>query len=125
MIENFKDEKRNVLTVVTRKHAIFLARPLSENSDMKFDKETWNNLKEFLSEQANQCWKNFQPKESTNRGSDYSEYYDRELDSNGYLSIGDCTLSISRPVNEELRCYKFDKTKMQSFMFDLLNRIGD
>lgn len=125
MIENFKDEKRNVLTVVTRKHAIFLARPLSENSDMKFDKETWNNLKEFLSEQANQCWKNFQPKEATNRGSDYSEYYDRELDSNGYLSIGDCTLSIDRPVNEELRCYKFDKTKMQSFMFDLLNRIGD
>ena len=66
-------------------------------------------------------WKDLNPKEATSYGSDYWEYYDRELDNNGYLSIKNGEMEFELPAYHlgNIRCYKFNKAKVQSFIYDL------
>jgi len=122
LIKNFADIKGHILTVTTRKHAIIFSRRIEENGDLNFSYAVFQEFITFLKEQVNECWSNFKPKEASSFGSDYAEYYDSKLKNDGSLLLGKNRLSISRPVEGNVRCYKFNKTKMQSFMFDLLRR---
>lgn len=65
-----------------------------------------------------------EPKLATNSSMDYWEYYDRDFDSNGYLTLRNNKLSLDGPAqpktkNKYNRLYKFDKRKMASFIYDL------
>jgi hypothetical protein len=73
----------------------------------------------YIESIANDSWTNLIPKEADSLGSDYYEYYDKELDNNGYLSIRENGLLIERPSLESIRLYQFNKKKMESFIFDL------
>jgi len=125
MIRTFKDIQNKVLTISTRRHAIILSRPIEENSRLNFPDEVFEDLVIFLKDESSKCWDNFKPKEANSFSSDYWEYYDKKFDNNGYISIGEHSLNIERPVEGEGRCYQFNKAKMQSFMFDLINGVGD
>ena len=66
------------------------------------------------------------PKEATSDRNDYWQYYDRELDNNGYLSIKNGEMTFELPAYHlgSIRCYKFNKAKVQSFIYDLENEIN-
>ena len=66
-------------------------------------------------------WKDLNPKEVTSYGKDYWEYYDRELDNNGYLTIKNGEMEFDLPAYHlgSIRCYKFNKAKAESFIYDL------
>ena len=70
-------------------------------------------------------WKDLKPKEATSEGSDYWEYYDRELDNNGYIYIKNGEMEFHLPAYHlgSIRCYKFNKAKVQSFIYDLEKEI--
>jgi hypothetical protein len=88
------------------------------NFNFRFDPEIFKELLEHLELVANQSWDNLNPKEANSLGADYWEYYDKELDNDGSLLIKDCGLSMSRPSAESNRLYKFNKRKMESFIYD-------
>lgn len=73
----------------------------------------------YIEAVAYESWGTFDPKEATSEGADYFEYYDRELDNNGNLWIRNNEVKVSRPFKESDRLYKFNKKKMESFIFDL------
>ena len=85
-----------------------------------FDKNEFLRLHEFLASNANRIWKDFTPKEAYSIASDYDEYYDRELDNNGYLSIvkNQPSLLIEKPTIDNNRLYRFTKLKMETFIYD-------
>ncbi len=88
------------------------------NFNFRFDPEIFKELLEHIELVANQSWDNLNPKEANSLGADYWEYYDKELDNDGMLSIGASGLNISRPSAESNRLYKFNKRKMESFIYD-------
>ena len=61
---------------------------MSESSriSFKFQPEIFTNLLKYIETVSHKSWTNLKPKEADSFGSDYSEYYDRKLDNNGYLS---------------------------------------
>ncbi|MCR8641493.1 hypothetical protein NV379_02375 [Paenibacillus sp. N1-5-1-14] len=67
---------------------------------------------------SKESWANLTSKEADSLGADYYEYYDKELDSNGYLSIRENTLLIDRPYLESNKLYQFNKRKMESFIHE-------
>ena len=71
-------------------------------------------------------WKDLNPKEATSDGNDYWEYYDRELDNNGYIYIKNGEMTFELPAYHlgSIRCYKFNKAKVQSFIYDLEKEIN-
>lgn len=125
MIRTFNDIEKKTLIVNTRRHAIIFSRPIEENSRLNFPDEIFEDLIIFLQDESKKCWDNFEPKEANSFSSDYYEYYDRKLDNEGHLRISEHALTIERPVQGVSRCYQFNKARMQSFMFDLLNGAGD
>ena len=64
-------------------------------------------------------WKDLNPKEITSDRNDYWEYYDKELDNDGGLSINNGEMRFILPAFHlgSVRCYKFNKAKVQSFIF--------
>lgn len=73
-------------------------------------------------------WENFQPKECTSWSSDYYEYHDKEYDSDGILSISHDGkyLDFQLPANHLYnRMYKFNKVKMQSFIYDTERKLEE
>ena len=89
---------------------------------------TQDEFKEFLvymEQIANESWKNFAPKEAVSPGSDYWEYYDRDFDNNGYLTVGKYYINLEGPASQPktsnpiVRLYKFNKRKFESFVYDL------
>lgn len=122
----FKAVDGMTLNVKHRKSAVFLE--LTEESkdrrfNFDFDKKTFKEFCDYIKQISNESWVNVNPKEAFSCGSDYDEFYDRETDNNGYLSIRKSVkgLSIERPSLESLLLYKFNKTKMESFIYDLDN----
>ena len=65
-------------------------------------------------------WKDFTPREASSMSSDYYEYFDRVLQSNGYLKINSTTNKIvfERPLLEFDTLYVFNKRKAESFIYD-------
>lgn len=118
------------LVVISRKSAvIFEAEETNGNQGLKFifefGEETFLELVDYLQTLSNKSWSNFVPSECNSCGSDYSEYYDRALDNNGYLDFRDNTLRIERPTLESTKLYQFNKKKMESFVYDLKKVLGD
>lgn len=83
---------------------------------------------EYLFDLANDVWGSFKPKECSSAGSDYYEYYDKEYDNNGYLSISHDKkyLDFELPASHlgYNRMYKFNKVKLQSLIYDLKNIVS-
>lgn len=93
--------------------------------DYVFSDEEFNLLCETLITAANESWKNFNPKEATSFSSDYDEYYDRDFDNNGSLTLRKKKLSIEGPYTQiannkqQTRLIKFNKRQFESFIYDL------
>lgn len=95
---------------------------------LDFDKESFGQMVDLMEQAAYRSWAGLEPKEATSVGSDYDEYYDKEFDNNGYLSIGSkgsYRLNMSRPWKESNRFYKFNKSKMAAFIYDLKKHQGE
>lgn len=122
--KTFKDQTGQILIVKARPYAIIFERPIKENDLLNFNAAVASEFKNYLEKEVNYCWDNFSPKEANSFGSDYEEYYDRLLDSNGNLAIEDYSkdgllLSTERPNNDFEKCFQFTKRKMESFIYDL------
>ncbi|MHB7981149.1 hypothetical protein CF067_16625 [Clostridium sporogenes] len=85
---------------------------------LRFSSEVFKDLLKYLETISNKSWTNIIPKECDSFGADYSEYYDRQFDNNGYMSISENTLSVERPCLESNKLYQFTKRKMESFIHD-------
>ncbi|MBL4952180.1 hypothetical protein JK635_08135 [Neobacillus sp. YIM B02564] len=118
----------NGLIVKSRKSAIILeADETKLNGYTKIFRFTEKEFQEFVAYiqlASSKVWKNVTPKEAQSEASDFYEYYDKELDNNGYLRIGESHLLINRPSLESNRMYQFNKRKMESFLYDLRKSAG-
>lgn len=111
-------------TLLIKRMKLFLIFELMEQSDkinfsFRFDKEIFKELVKYIEDAANEIWDDFIPKEATSLRTDYSEYYDRKLDNNGYLDIVKNGFDIERPTLESLKLYQFNKGRLESFIYDL------
>ncbi|MGR6760376.1 hypothetical protein [Paenibacillus polymyxa] len=111
------------LIVKHRKSAVILEMNQNQinnkyNVTYNFELRDFVELYNYIKMIANEAWTNLSPKEANSLGSDYYEYYDKELDTNGYLRIGKNTIVIDRPALNGLKLYQFNKKKMESFIFD-------
>nr|WP_321027199.1 hypothetical protein [Clostridium neonatale] len=85
-----------------------------------FNKNTFKEITKYLEDISKELWTGFNPKEANSLNSDYYEYYDRKYDNNGYLSISTKnTLKIEKPYIDCPYMYKFNKRRMESFIYDL------
>lgn len=66
-----------------------------------------------------QAWKTLNYHDVTGFGNDYNEYYDKKLDSNGYLDIKGDYLIIDQPYGSDEKLYQFNKARFETFMYDL------
>lgn len=119
----FKALNGSELIVTNRKSAVVFEMDQSQTGGkykfaLEFKQEEFEELLRHIKSISNDSWKDLIPKKADSIGADYWEYYDRELDNNGYLSIKKNTLLIERPTLESGRMYKFNKKKMESFIYD-------
>lgn len=90
----------------------------------EFSRDQFIELYESLKECGSKAWSNITPKEADSFGSDYDDYYDKDFDNNGSLSLTKNRISIEGPYaqvpNKEklTRLIKFNKRKFEAFMFD-------
>lgn len=90
-----------------------------------FSKEVFEEFIAYCEKISNESWSNFEPKVADSMGADYEDYYDKEFDNNGSLSIRAGIISIEAPYTqlksngEIVRFIKFNKRKFESFVFDL------
>lgn len=89
--------------------------------DFKFDKETFKDLCDHIKKVSLEVWPSLKPKDATSEASDYAEFYDKVSDNNGSLGISRYYhgLSINRPYLSQRLLYRFNKAKMQCFIYDL------
>lgn len=145
--QKFVDLKGIELIVKYRKSAVFFYKKYKEtdleehrtggifiSSDgldwcFEFSPEVFKSLYDFLMEIAYEIWSSFEPKAIDSFGAEYDDYYDKEFDNNGSLGIGESFIfaggPYAQPPNEkkEARLMKFNKRKLESFMFDFKKRI--
>ena len=125
MAKEFIDKKGSNLVIEHNKTNIIFKtddKNIKNNYDLKlfFDKDILKQLVNYLEGVAERIWKDFNPKAADSISSDYTEYYDRKYDNNGYLTVfNDYVLSIERPYNHCHYMYKFNKRRMESFIYDL------
>lgn len=111
------------LLVKNRKSAVIFEMNQSQLNNkhevaFEFEPNDFNELLNYVETISNESWTNLNPKEADTLGADYYEYYDKELDNNGYLSIRENALIIDRPFLESNKLYQFNKRKMESFIYD-------
>jgi hypothetical protein len=93
-----------------------------------FSKEEFERFSAYCQMIANESWSNFAPKVADSCGAEYDDYYDKEFDNNGSLSMRAGIISIEGPYTqlksngEIIRLIKFNKRKFESFVFEL-NRL--
>jgi len=85
---------------------------------LNFEADVFKELYEYIAHHARQAWSNLTPKYASSEGADYMEYYDKELDNNGGLGIRENYMFLERPSLESKRLYKFNKRKMEAFLYD-------
>lgn len=86
--------------------------------DIHFAEDVFKELLEHIETVSSEAWKSLNIKEADSFGCDYDEYYDRQLDNNGYLSIGMNALRFERPTLNSGKLYQFNKAKMGTFIWD-------
>ena len=87
---------------------------------LHFEDDILKELRSYLEIIARQIWCDFIPKEVDSLRSDYSEYYDRKSDNNAYLNLYiNGALRIEKPSKDTSYMYKFNKKRMESFIYDL------
>jgi hypothetical protein len=111
------------LIVTHRKSAVIFEMAQNQSNEkykfsFEFTPDDFDELLKYIETISNNSWVNLNPKEADSLGADYYEYYDRELDNNGYLTIKKNVLLIERPALESGKLYQFNKKKMESFIFD-------
>lgn len=90
-----------------------------------FSSEDFKQFFDYCKAIANESWSQFAPKEADSWGADYNEYYDKEFDNNGSLSVKADTLTMEGPYTqlksngEIIRLFKFNKRKFESLIYDL------
>lgn len=95
-----------------------------------FSKEDFEEFIAYCEEISSESWSNFEPKVADSIGADYDDYYDKEFDNNGSLSIRAGIISIEAPYTqlkskgEIVRFIKFNKRKFESFVFDLRRAVS-
>jgi len=137
----------NGLIVRHRKSAVFFERetdlnikgyvsrywedqtPVIQPSELErkyiFSQTEFKEFVAYMEQIALEAWSNFRPKIAVSPGSDYWEYYDRDFDNNGYLTVGKYYINLDGPANQPktdnpvVRLYKFNKRKFESFIYDL------
>ena len=87
--------------------------------NLNFKKEIFKEIIKYLERISSNIWKDFKPKVADSLSSDYEEYYDKKYDNNGYLCIGENSLKMERPYIDCPYMYKFNKRRMESFIYDL------
>jgi hypothetical protein len=91
----------------------------------KFSEEMFKELCDYCNLIASESWSSFTPKEIDSTGADYDDYYDKEFDNNGSLSIRKLCINIEGPYTQlksdgdVVRLIKFNKRKFESFLYDL------
>ena len=89
--------------------------------NLHFSKDIFKQITKYLESISKDIWKDFYPKEADSISSDYEEYYDKKYDNNGCLEILKDGLKIERPYEDCPYMYKFNKRRMESFIYDLHN----
>lgn len=119
----FKSDNGIGLVIKSKKGSLVIEQEDQSSKEKhiaaKFSPESLHRFTELLQEQALLAWPELHPRNATSSGSDYWEYYDKELDNNGYLSIRSNNLIIEKPWPDSPVLYRFTKRKMESFIFDL------
>lgn len=126
----FKSENGHELIIKSRRSAVIFEIDKSQDKGnydflMTFTPEGFKELLEYIEEISNKSWANIEPKEANSFGADYYEYYDKELDNNGYISFRKNGLFISRPTSDHVRLYQFNKRKMESFIYDFRRNVAE
>ena len=125
MIKEFYDRKgTNLLIEHNRTNVILKTNKENITKDyylsLYFDKNVFEEMIKYLEGISKTIWKDFEPKEANSINSDYAEYFDKKYDNNGYLTIFcDSALKIERPSDDCPYMYKFNKRRMESFIYDL------
>jgi len=119
----------NGLVVKHRKSAVILELGKDNNTDYRFvfyfkTLEEFAEFRDYTKEVATSIWTNLTPRIAESEGADYWEYYDRQLDNNGYINLFKDKICIERPSLECERLYQFNKRRMESFLYDLLHIEG-
>lgn len=126
MIKEFIDKYgANLVVEYNKTNIIFKTnnKNIRNNYVLKlyFDENVFKELINNLKITSEQIWNNFNPKVADSVGSDYSEYYDRKYDNNGYLNIyRDFSIRIEKPDKDTPYMYKFNKRRMESFIYDFI-----
>lgn len=138
----FIDKNSEQLIIQHRKSAVFFLKKY-KNEDLEkhrsgeiyidgtglyanyaFTKDTFKELYEYLAKVGTESWKELKPRVADSMGADYDDYYDREFDNNGSLSIGNNVIRIEGPYAQQpnkdhlTRLIKFNKRKFESFIYD-------
>lgn len=140
----FKDTTGDNLIVQHRKSAVIFLRetdvsregwvspfwsdttPAIQKSELNrtynFSKDNFKELFDYLHEIAYEAWSDFSIKEEDCISADYSEYFDRTLQNDGYLCFKDSTgLILHGPHQKKteqavVRMYQFNRRKFESFL---------
>lgn len=126
MIKEFIDKYGTNLVVEYNKTNIIFKtndKNIKNNYVLKlyFDENVFKELINNLKITSEQIWNNFNPKVADSISSDYSEYYDRKYDNNGYLNTyRDFSIRIEKPDKDTPYMYKFNKRRMESFIYDFI-----
>lgn len=118
----FVDIDGKVLVIEkNKKTVIFKAKSNFEDYGItfEFDEKTFVSLRDYLRKVSSEIWDSVVPKDAVSSASDYYEYYDKEFDNNGYLTVRDYWLNFERPVLHNVILYKINKRKMETLLFDL------
>lgn len=93
-----------------------------------FSDEDFKTFCDYCNLIARESWSNFAPKEADSWGAEYDDYYDKDFDNNGKLSLKKNIMNIEGPYTqlksngEVIRLIKFNKRRFESFVYEL-NRL--
>lgn len=79
-----------------------------------------NELYTIIKSLANDLWPNHTPHDVTGFGNDYTEYYDKETDNDGGLSISKDAITFYPPGYhlDSPKLYRFTRRTVETFLFD-------
>lgn len=146
--QTFTDKNGRQLIVQHRKSSVFLLKKYKEEdlkehrsggiyidgvglyANYEFANDAFSELYEYLVKVGTESWKELNPRVADSLGADYDDYYDKDFDNNGSLSIRTNSIQIkgpyAQPPNKDhlTRLIKFNKRKFESFIYDFRKALG-